>query len=447
MTSTTIAHLLTSLLLGFTLLAPAQEPTTDPAFGLHVPAPGPSVFADDILQAAIDKVSQAGGGTLILGAGDFKLSRKAGDETVIIRSNITLRGQGYTTHIYLDPTTPPNPIRYYPMRIGTADTPASNIIIENLRYTGNNAHIGGGSIMGFNARLDAPEAELLPCDNITVHHCWIYDAQQAVGCTKKRSAKNYNDPERLAAQFKNWQVHHNLIDTCGNKAIELAECNGGLMADNYITNVDDGPQAIFGSRNIRIANNQVFFTNSGINITEGSHHITVTGNIVEPAENINPSASGACLVFRTEPQPQVSTISHITVTGNIFRNQITKQKTTMKFYTRPESLGCTYEAITLTGNVFDGDIQFVDRTTPKMTTVKDIIFADNICEGQLLTVPAKEMASTNIVVRGNLFRYAGNQTLNASGWIWTDNTLTSGSLEVAPGTQNNLIRNNLTPKK
>jgi hypothetical protein len=68
-------------------------------FELRVPAPGPDVIADSILQEAIDKVASKGGGVILLGAGDFKLSRHADDESVIIKSNVTLRGQGYATHL------------------------------------------------------------------------------------------------------------------------------------------------------------------------------------------------------------------------------------------------------------------------------------------------------------------------------------------------------------
>lgn len=446
----------------------AQGPSpAETAFGLQVPAPGADAFADEALQQAIDKVSSAGGGTVILGAGDFKLSRKAGDETVIIKSNVTLRGQGYTTHIYLDPKTPPNPIRYFPMRIGSAKIPANNVVIENLRYTGNDKLIGGGSVMGFNARLDEPESMLLSCDNITVRNCWIYDAKQAAGCSKPASnmyhakyvipaeevaeapkngpgAKFYGLPERQDSQFKNWQVHHNMIDTCGNKAVELAECNGGLIADNYIINCEDGPQVIFGSRNVRICDNQVFFLRTGINITEGSHHITVTGNIVEPAPAAKPKGVSACLMFRTEPLPLVTAISHVTVTGNVFRNQTTDTKLTVRFETRKESLGCRYEAITLTGNVFDGDMQFYDRTTPLMTKLQDIVFANNVCEGKLLNAPAAEVASSRITIRGNTFRHAGNQLLKASAWIWSDNTHTAGTLELDSTAKGNLVRNNVT---
>jgi hypothetical protein len=323
--------------------------------------------------------------------------------------------------------------------------------------------------MGFNARLDEPESLLLSCDHITVRNCWILDAKQAVGCTKpagtmylakrvitpaeaEAAGKQHEDalfytlPDRLSSQFKDWQVHHNIIDTCGNKAVELAECNGGLIADNCITNTVDGPQVIFGSRNVRICDNHVTFTRTGINITEGSNHIVVSGNLVEPAPDMPVKIRGACLVFRTEPLPLVSNVSHVTVTGNIFRNQTTNAKLTLRFETRKESLGCTYEALVMTGNVFDGDLQFYDAVTPHKSNVQDILLGDNVVEGSLLTVPASTMASSRVVIRGNTFRGASPQRLLSGGWIWTDNLLTAASLEVAPDAGANIIRNNITTK-
>jgi len=437
-------------------------------FELRVPAPGPDVIADSILQDAIDKVASTGGGVVLLGAGDFKLSRHADDETVVIKSNVTLRGQGYATHIYLDPKTPPHELRYFPMRIGTAAVPAHNVVIEHLRYTGHDKAIGGGSIMGFNARLDEKESLLLSCDNITVRHCWIYDAKQAVGCTKPATAMylvkhvipaeeakaaaadpekvstGYFDADRMATQFKNWQVYNNYIETCGNKAIELAECNGGLIADNHIVNVVDGPQVIFGSRNVQIRDNVVHFTRTGINISEGSHHIRVSGNHVEPMPEVSKKAVLPCLIFRTEPLPLHSRINDVVVTGNIFRNQHTAGKCTVRFVTRPEALSCVYEGITLTGNVFDGDVQFYDVRTAGRTIVQDIIFADNVCEGAVLSEPQEAMTSSHIVVKGNILRQAGAMTLNASNWIWTGNTHVNGTLEIAPGAKSNIIRDNVT---
>lgn len=411
------------------------------SFVIPVVAPGPEAFADQVLQAAIDTASTRGGGIVELGPGDFKLSRTSGDETVIIKSNVTLRGQGYATHIYLDPTTPPNPLRYYPVRIGSEDTPASNVIVENLRYTGNDTKIGGGSIMGFNARLGTPESVLLSCDNVTVRHCWIYDAKQAAGCTKPGGTA-HPAAERLASQHKNWRVYGNVIDTCGNKAIEFAECNGGLIADNHITNVHAGPQVIFGSRNVQIRDNEVYFTDTGINITEGSNRIRVSGNHVEPVDSVKPTSAGACLIFRTEPQPHVSMISDVVVTGNVFRDQTTRAGNVIKFVTRDESLGCTYRAIVISDNILDGNTVLHDPRMPGKTMIEDLLLADNVCEGDIRSVPASTMISKRVTIRGNILRQAGNYTLQASDWIWADNSHSAGTLEIAPGAANNIIRNN-----
>jgi hypothetical protein len=466
---------LTILLLFNTALAPAAGPAEPgkpqaPASGfeLRVPAPGPDAIADSILQEAIDKVATAGGGVVLLGAGDFKLSRHADDETVILKSNVTLRGQGYATHVYLDPKTPPNDLRYFPVRIGSASVPAHNVVIEHLRYTGNDKAIGGGSIMGFNARLDEKESLLLSCDNITVRHCWIYDAKQAAGCTKPATSmylakhvipaeeakaaaadpekvrSGYFDADRMATQFKNWQVHHNYIETCGNKAVELAECNGGLIADNHIVNVVDGPQVIFGSRNVQIRDNVVHFTRTGINISEGSHHIRVSGNHVEPMQDLKKNPANSCLLFRTEPLPLHSTVSDVVVTGNIFRNPNEASRCTVRLQTQAEALSCSYDGIVFTGNTFDGDIEFMDRRNPAKTTLKDILFADNLCNGEILSAPAGTMASSMVVVRGNLLRHAGHITLNASEWIWDSNTHAQGTLKVAAEAKANLLKGNIT---
>jgi hypothetical protein len=412
-------------------------------FEIRVASPGPNALADALIQEAVDKAAAAGGGVVLLGAGDFKLSRHAGDETVVLKSGVTLRGQGYATHLYLDPTTPAQTARYYPVRIGTETTPASNVVVEDLRYTGNNAKIGGGSIMGFNARLGAPSARLLSSDNVTIRHCWIYDAQQAAGCCKE-DPWAYGKPERMETQSKNWQIYHNYMDTCGNKMVELAEVRGGLIADNYITNAYQGPQVIFGSRDVLIRDNEVYYTDTGINITEGSHHIRVSGNHVEPMATIAKQTPGMALIFRTEPAPLHTKISDVVVTGNLFRNQITATKCTLRFQTRKEELSSTFEGIVLTGNEFDGDVQFLDKTTPAHTSVKDILFADNLCNGAVISVPQATMASSHVVVKGNLFRQTGDCVLNASGWIWSGNSHVNGALKVAAGASGNVVRDNVT---
>jgi hypothetical protein len=200
---------------------------------------------------------------------------------------------------------------------------------------------------------------------------------------------------------------------------------------------------IFGSRNVQIRDNEVYFLRTGINISEGSNHIRVSGNHVEPVPTVTKNAANACLLFRTEPLPLISTISHVVVTGNVFRDQTTSQKGTLKFITREESHGCTYEAITLTGNVFDGDVFILEKRSPTMSTIRDVIFADNICEGDLISEPFSVMKSDNVMVRGNQLRKPGNYSLQASGWIWSGNSHPGGSLTVASGAEGNVVHDNV----
>lgn len=269
------------------------------------------------------------------------------------------------------------------------------------------------------------------------------EAKAAAG-DEKKTRTGYFDADRMATQFKNWQVHNNYIETCGNKAVELAECNGGLIADNHIVNVVDGPQVIFGSRNVQIRDNTVSFIKTGINISEGSHHIRVSGNHVEPMPDVAERLAVPCLIFRTEPLPLQSKVHDVVVTGNIFRNQVTTSRCTMRFTTRDEALSCSYEGIVFTGNTFDGNIEFMDKRRPAKTTLRDILFADNLCNGDIISMPASAMASSTVVVRGNLLRHAGTITLNASEWTWSGNTHPNGTLEIAAGAKTNMVRNNLT---
>jgi len=102
-----------------------------------------------------------------------------------------------------------------------------------------------------------------------------------------------------------------------------------------------------------------------------------------------------------------------------------------------------YRAITITGNVFDGDVLILDKWTPAMTTIKDILFADNICEGDLLSEPGKTVAVSNVVVRGCILRKPGAYVVNADRWIWSGNTFPNGTLTIAPGADSNVIRDNV----
>jgi len=54
------------------------------------------------------------------------------------------------------------------------------------------------------------------------------------------------------------------------------------------------------------------------------------------------------------------------------------------------------------------------------------------------------MASSHVMVRGNMLRMAGVYTLNASEWIWSGNTHPDGTLQIVAGATSNIVRDNAT---
>lgn len=122
----------------------------------------------------------------------------------------------------------------------------------------------------------------------------------------------------------------------------------------------------------------------------------------------------------------------------------TRSKCVVRFQTRIEAVTCIYQGITFTGNVLDGDVHFFDVRSPKKTTIRDILFADNMCQGDVQSAPHATMASHLVMVRGNMLCKTGAYVLNADQWIWSGNTHTMGTVHVAAGAKGNIIRDSLT---
>ena len=51
----------------------------------------------------------------------------------------------------------------------------------------------------------------------------------------------------------------------------------------------------------------------------------------------------------------------------------------------------------------------------------------------MISVPRESMMSRRVMVRGNQLRMAGDYKLQASGWLWSANSHTKGSLAIAAG--------------
>lgn len=372
--------------------------------------------ADDTaaIQAAIDAASVSGG-VVHLPAGEYRLTRQAGDATLTLRSNVTVRGEGFATHIFLDPSTAPATARHYVMRVGSQNEGASNVVVESLRLTVNHAAIGGGSLMGICARHDGPD-KTVHSDNVTVRGCYIFDSQIAVGCTKSAVSGPYPDSRRNS-QYRNWIVENCVMDLCGNKVVELGECDYGVIRNNLMTRCTDGPQAIFHSRNIVIEGNRITYTFSGINVAAGSNNIAIIGNVVEADPTIPVGVANSALYLRTEATTATDYVqSDIRSIGNIYRDRYTNTRRALRTGTRPEVASSTYERIVFVGDTFDGNVQLADLLAPTKTTIRDATFTNCVFTGDIVNAsPATTVSSDVSIVASDLRRSAG-YVINANRW-------------------------------
>ncbi|ADX74168.1 hypothetical protein Asphe3_30580 [Pseudarthrobacter phenanthrenivorans Sphe3] len=406
-----------------------------------------ALYADGVMdatshiQSKIDMASAVGGGVVSIPPGQFRLTRSNDIASLLLLPNVVIRGSGPVTHLFLDPRTAPSPTRYHVLRIGTENSGADNVVVEDLKLTANHASIGGGSILGIGARHTGNK--LASSNNITVRRCHIHDTQIAVCASKDGGDGLEEGQDRIKAQFRNWLVQDCVLTLCGNKMVEFSETNGARCVGNRMIRCYAGPQAIFFSQNIVFEKNYVSYTDSGLNIAAGAHDIDIVCNTFEADDAIHPSVSNGAIFLRTEPTVGRSySIHNIRSRGNVYRDRHTRSRRVLKFQTRAENAEANYQLITFIGDIFDGSIYFDDVTSPAKTSITEFLFSDCTIEGDFFNDSSSTLASyTDNELRGCLMRKPGGYVLNASGWALVGNRIKS-ELTISAGATNNVIQAN-----
>lgn len=393
------------------------------------------------IQSKIDAASAAGGGVVSILPGQYRLTRSDDIAALTLKSNVTLKGFGPNTHLFLDPATAPNANRYHVLRIGTGTTGADNITVENIKVTANHAVIGGGSILGIGARHT--DDKLASSNNITIRRCYIYDTQIAICASKDGGDSLEQDANRIAAQFSNWLVENCVLDLCGNKMVEFSETNGARCVGNRMTRCFAGPQAIFFSHNIIFEKNYVNYTDSGLNIAAGAYDIDIIGNTFEAHSSINAGVANGAIFIRTEPTAgRTYDCYNIRSRDNVYRDKYTTAKRVLKFQTRTENTAGLYRLFSFIGDTFDGAVYFDDVTSPAKTTITEFLFSDCTFEGDFFNDASSTFVSyVDNELRGCRFRKSGGYTINASSWSIINNRFKS-TLTVVAGANNNVIQGN-----
>lgn len=110
------------------------------------------------IQAAIDAVSAAGGGTVMLGVGETLVTNAGSSIGLSLKSNVTLEGVGYGTVLKLA-----NGADAHVIQINSG---VSNCAIKNLRINGNRA----------NQTAQVHAIRAAGVDGLTIDGVWLYEA-------------------------------------------------------------------------------------------------------------------------------------------------------------------------------------------------------------------------------------------------------------------------------
>ncbi len=381
------------------------------------------------IQAALDAAEAAGGGVVLIPAGMYRLTRQAppeglptatGYHVLRIGSGVTLRGVGDGSHLILDPSSVVSDVGYTVLRLGTHETGASDVTIEDLQLTASEQQINGphtngqwtgkGSIWGIAARVSSGHAA--HADRVTVRRCRVNDSRCAIVATKQTFTGSDAD------HHHDWTVEGCRISLTSNKAIEFGSVIRGRIAGNEIADAWDGPQVLHGTRAVTIERNRVSYLSSGVNVTHNATDIDIVGNIVVASPTASVSVAGGALFLRTEPVVSTSTIADIRCRGNVWRDTRTTNRRVLRIQTRTQVTNATYDRISFDGDVLDGHVLLTETMAPAVTSLDEWTFSGCAFTGQITTATDAALDTADVTFDGCRMRSSSGYSVLASGWSY-----------------------------
>jgi len=339
--------------------------------------------ADDVeISAALTHVETAGGGTVFLTAGSYTLA-----ETIKIPSNTVLAGAGSATKLAFDTsvddkTMITNKAAYTPgSRHATGN---QNITIRDMYIDGDKANRGTGAnsiwTVGFNT------VENLTIENLTVLNGWT-TAIRTEFCSHVTIANN--------------RVHNSGDDGIAiNEETYYCSCYG-----NRVTDAGQGGKS-YGAAN-------------GIEVQDGSHDVTVTGNVIE-----NCAVDGVQISTHTGKAACVN----IAVNANtirdcengVFVKGVSGYPQTAVTVANNQIIGTTDTAYYGIRSLYTEDVVFIGNTVNNRVTggrLEDSNLRTIISDNNFNCSLAADNGQKGFIFGGTLtdIRFAGN-VINNYGW-------------------------------
>lgn len=221
----------------------------------------------DLINSAIAQINSAGKGEVILLPGIYHIS-----DNIFLRSNVKLKGSGWTTKLRLDDNTSlslSGMIRTQGASDKTSDVPIYNSGVSDLQIDGNRANQTFKSKKyGIYGTYDGAVFE-----NLYVHDTFSY------GFDPHEDSRDGRPTSKIV-------IRNNIVENAGLDGITLDKVVDSVVENNLTINNDrHGINAVSQSENTRIANNHSVGNGSnGITVQTGSRLLEITGN--EIANNL-----------------------------------------------------------------------------------------------------------------------------------------------------------------
>ena len=221
----------------------------------------------DIINDAIAQINATGKGEVILLPGIYHIS-----DNIFLRSNVQLKGSGWTTKLRLDDNTNlslSGMIRTQGASTKSSDVPIYNSGVSNLQIDGNRANQTIKSKKyGIYGTYDGAVFE-----NLYIHDTFSYGFDP-------------HEDSRDGRPTTNIIIRDNIVENAGLDGITLDKVNHSVIENNLTINNDrHGINAVSQSENTQITNNySVGNGSNGITVQTGSRLLEITGN--EIADNL-----------------------------------------------------------------------------------------------------------------------------------------------------------------
>jgi parallel beta-helix repeat protein len=285
------------------------------------------------VQAAIDAVAAAGGGTVFVPAGDYNVTN-----AITLASNVTIQGEGKSSNFVVNSATA---FDVFTKTSGTLENAA-------VKYIG----IDGSINYPANSEVYKQTYSLLNAgivtigtvvDNFTIEGCYFLNMSEASVDINGDSNKNIFIRNNYAAQGSyvaqclrvrsgtespsdaqrpiNIVIEGNTVDTCGPQyfydaskedwvasadGIQLKGVKNSVISNNTVNNTAGEGIRIERSVNVTVADNNVFDAGANGIIAYVSFYVSITGNTVRGWGKIPPayairSYSGSYLYAKEFP--------------------------------------------------------------------------------------------------------------------------------------------------